>query len=56
MKEQFLTELNALLTKYNANIYSVIEGDTHGIHREEICIDIGSETIHTNSGWELELP
>lgn len=55
MKEQFLKELSDLLTKYNASIYSLIDGDTHGITNEQMCIDIDNILIHSNSGWELEL-
>lgn len=54
MKEQFLSELDALLTKYNASIYCDIDGDTHCIN-ERMCIDIDNKEIHSNMGWELEL-
>lgn len=55
MKEQFLAELQALLTKYNASIYCDIDGDTSGIYYMGICIDIDNKEIHSNEGWELEL-
>lgn len=53
MKEQFLKEFKDLLIRYNASIYSEIEGDTHGITDGRMEIDLGTETILTISGWEI---
>lgn len=53
-KEQFLTELSDLLTKYNASIYCDIDGDTHCIN-ERMCIDIDNKEVYSNNGWELNL-
>ena len=38
-KTEFKKELKALLKKYNADIYVMLDGDTHGVS-EAIVIDI----------------
>jgi len=43
--DQFKKELKALLEKYDAEIYSIIEGDTHGIHYEAIAIDFVNDEV-----------
>lgn len=66
MKKQqaFKRELKELLKKYDATIFATCEGDTYGIHSEQLLIqvkgDIKSgnhwpsfETIKTVKGWHL---
>lgn len=62
MKEQFLAELQALLSKYKADIHFSCEGDTYGIYEEKMIISLRnpenerlSKEIHSNSGFWLEL-
>lgn len=56
-KKQFLNKLSNLLKEYDAEIhFDCGDGsDTHGIYNEEIKITINNETIHSNSGWWLEI-
>ena len=41
---EFKIELAALLKKYNAEIYSNIEGDTHGV-TDSLSIDIDNKEV-----------
>jgi septin family protein len=44
----FKEELKALLSKYNAEIYAQMDGDTHGVSCE-VVIDLGNvEVIRKN--------
>lgn len=42
---EFKKEFKALLEKYNADIYSIIEGDTHGIDVDALAIDIDDKEV-----------
>lgn len=41
----FKKELKALLEKYNADISSEIEGDTHGIDYEALVIEVDGKEV-----------
>lgn len=41
---EFKKELKALLEKYNAEIYVLLDGDTIGVS-SELCIDINNKEI-----------
>lgn len=43
--DEFKKELGALLQKYNADIYSIITGDTHGIDYEALVIDFDNKEV-----------
>lgn len=45
--ESFKKELKELLTKYNADIYAQMDGDTHGVE-VEIIIDIDNKEVIRN--------
>lgn len=45
--DQFKQELKELLTKYNAEIYADLDGDTHGVS-VEIVIDINNVEVLRN--------
>ncbi len=48
----FMEELNALLTKYDASINFTYEGDTHGIYNERCYIDFSDvEACRTNDTY-----
>lgn len=41
---EFKKELKALLKKYNADIYTELDGDTHGV-TDSIVIDMGNKEV-----------
>lgn len=42
--EQFKKELKELLTKYDADIYAEMDGDTHGVS-VDVVIDINNKEV-----------
>lgn len=46
--EQFKKELKELLTKYDADIYAEMDGDTHGVS-VDVVIDINNKEVLRNS-------
>lgn len=57
MKEQFLQELKALLTKYNADIYASCD-ETQGVSGEQIEISMREDnkdvTVKLIDGWGID--
>ena len=47
MKAQFLQEFKELLDKYGVAIEAGYDGDTHGIHNEDIVV----YHVKTNETW-----
>jgi hypothetical protein len=45
--KEFKAELKALLKKYNAEIWSEVDGDTHGCN-SVVGIDLGDTTVIRN--------
>jgi len=44
----FKKEFKALMEKYDAEIYMLFEGDTEGVHGEQIEVMIGNYTVAEN--------
>jgi hypothetical protein len=53
MKKEFLSELRALLEKYNADIFCEMDGDTHGVSQEMVFF-INNKEVHRLHGSEID--
>lgn len=52
MKEEFLKELQELLTKYNADFWISLDGDTHGVSAE-LVVDVNNKEVLRRSDGTL---